>query len=105
LLQAAIGSGNLNVQPQPNQSVRLTFTNYLKSGDSLGLDVDLTDNRLQDANVASYMDTPDQVVTLTVTWSVLPSGISYVSNVVLNAPAKKLTVTVQNANYVQVVPQ
>jgi hypothetical protein len=105
LLQAAVGSGNLAVVPQPNQAVRLTFSNYLKSGDSLAIDVDLTDNRLLDANVASYMDTPDQAVTLAVTWGILPNGISYVSNVTLNAPAKKVTVTVQNADYVQVAPQ
>jgi hypothetical protein len=104
-LQAAVGSGNLAIVPQPNQAVRLTFSNYLKTGDSLALDVDLTDNRLQDANIASYMDTPDQAVTLAVTWGVLPNGISYVSNVALNAPAKKLTVTVQNADYVAVAPQ
>lgn len=105
LLQAAVGSGNLALVPQPNQAVRLTFSNYLKSGDSLGIDVDLTDNRLLDANVASYMDTPDQAVTFAVTWGILPNGISYVSNVALNAPAKKITVTVQNADYVQVAPQ
>jgi hypothetical protein len=105
LLQAAFGSGNLAVVPQPNQGVRLTFSNYLKAGDSLAIDVDLSDNRLQDANVASYMDTPDQAVTLAVTWGILPNGISYVSNVVLNAPAKKLAVTVQNSDYVAVAPQ
>jgi hypothetical protein len=104
-LQAAVGAGNLAIVPQPNQSVRLTFSNYLKPGDSLALDVDLTDNRLQDANIASYMDTPDQAVTLAATWGILPNGISYVSKVTLNAPAKKLTATVQNADYVAVAPQ
>jgi hypothetical protein len=104
-LQAAVGSGNLAVQPQPNQSVRLTFSNYEKPGDSLGIDLDLTDNRLQDATIASYMDSPDHAVTLAVTWGVLPSGISYVSKVMLNAPAKKVTVTVQNADYAEVAPQ
>ena len=104
-LQAAVGSGNLAIVPQPNQAVRLTFSNYLKPGDSLALDVDLTDNRLQDANIASYMDAPDQTVTLAATWGILPNGISYVSNVTLNAPAKKLTVTVQNADYVAAAPQ
>jgi len=104
-LQAAVGSGNLAVAPQPNQSVRLTFSNYEKSGDSLAIDVDLTDNRLQDANIASYMDSPDDAVTLAVTWGILPNGISYVSNVALSAPAKNLTVTVQNSDYMQLAPQ
>lgn len=102
-LQEASQTGNLSIQPQPNQGIRLTFANYNKVGDSLSLDVDLTDNRLQDANISSYLDTPDDVVTLSATWGVLQSGISYVAKITLNAPAKNITVNITNTDYVQVV--
>jgi hypothetical protein len=102
-LQEASQTGNLSVEPQPNQSVRLTFSNYNKPGDSLSIDVDLTDNRLLDANVSSYMDSQSDAVTLSATWGVLASGISYVSAITMNAPAKNITVNVVNSAYVQVM--
>jgi hypothetical protein len=102
-LQEASQTGNLAIQPQPNEGVRLTFSNYNKPGDSLSIDVDLTDNRLQDANVASYMDSESDAVTLSATWSVLPAGISYIAKITLNAPAKNITVNIVNSDYVQVV--
>jgi len=101
-LQEVQSAGNLNISPKPNQQVLLTFSSYNLPGDSLSIDLDLADDRLLNANVSSYLDTQDQPITLAVTWGVMPNGISYVANSALNAPSKKLTVTVTNSDYVAV---
>lgn len=100
-LLAAQAAGNLTVQPQPNQGVRITFANYLKQGDSIAIDVDLTNNRLQNAEVSSYIgDSQSDAITLKANWSVLaPAGISYVQSATLSAPAKNLTISITNSDY------
>jgi hypothetical protein len=104
-LLASQQAGNVTIQPQPNQGVKVTFANYLKQGDSIAIDVDLVDNRLQNASVSSYIgDSQNDAITLQANWSVLaPSGISYVQSATLNAPAKNLTVTVNNSDYTKVM--
>lgn len=103
-LLAAQAAGHVTIQPQPNQGVKVTFSDYLKQGDSIGIDVDLVDNRLQGATVSSYIgDSQSDAITLQANWSVLaPSGISYVQRATLNAPAKNLAVTVSNSDYTKV---
>jgi hypothetical protein len=104
-LLASQQAGNVTIQPQPNQGVKVTFANYLKQGDSIAIDVDLVDNRLQNATVSSYIgDSQSDAITLQANWSVLaPNGISYVQSATLNAPAKNLTITVSNSDYTQVM--
>lgn len=44
-IQSAKESGRVTFQPLPGQRVRLTFADYLKPGDSLGIEMDLLSNR------------------------------------------------------------
>ena len=104
-LQAAKDAGYVTIQPiDPGKVVRLTFSNYVKRGDSLSLDVDLTNNRPLSAKVSSRLDSDQAPVTLTVTFGTLDDGTTYVSGTVLNAPGKKLNVTVQNSGYRKATP-
>jgi hypothetical protein len=84
---------------EPGKRVRLTFMDYLKSGDSLALDVDLTNNHPLAANVKSYLDSDKEPVTLAITFSTLNDGTTYVSKSVLDAKGKQLNVTVENSGY------
>jgi hypothetical protein len=104
-LQACKDSGNVSVQlTQPGKRARLTFSNYLKSGDSFALDVDLTNNHPLAATVNSYLDSQDDPVTLAVTFSTLNQGTTYPSEAVLNAAKKKVKVTVDNSGYQKNTP-
>jgi hypothetical protein len=99
LIQKAKDAGKVSLSPQPGQRARLIFANYLKSGDSLALDVDLANNRPLAAKVSSYLDSQKEPVTLDVRFSTLDNNATYASAIVLEAKGKNLTVDVQNSGY------
>jgi hypothetical protein len=92
------GKASVNVL-EPGKRVRLDFRDYHKAGDTLGVEMDLTDNRLLGLTVASYLDSPDDAVGLDVRFSTLSAGSSYASDIALDAPAKNLAVAVRNSGY------
>jgi hypothetical protein len=103
-IQRAVQSGKLAMQIlEPNRRVRLTFGDYFKPGDSLGLDVELPTNRLLAMSVATYLDDSTDPVSLAVTMSVLPDGTIYAAHSVLDAKAKDVTVTIDNTGYRRLV--
>jgi hypothetical protein len=99
-IQQAKDAGKVAVNVlEPGKRVRLGFSDYKKPGDTLGVEMDLTDNRLLGLTVASYLDSPDDAVGLKVGFSTLADGSSYASDVALDAPAKSLSVQMQNSGY------
>ena len=104
-LQAVKDAGKVAIQlTDPGRSVRLVFNDYLKSGDSLSVDVNLVTNQPMAVNVNSYLDSQQDPVTLSVTFGNFPNGIIYVSRSVLNATDKNLQVTVENSGYRKMAP-
>ena len=99
LIQSAKDAGRVAAQPLSAQLVRLTFTGYLKPGDSLALDVDLANNRPVNAKVSTYLDSPKEPVTLDVRFSTLENNAVYPASIVLNAKGKDLKVDVTNSGY------
>lgn len=100
LMQRSIDSGKVAVQMiEPGRRARLNFGDYLKAGDSLGIDIDMATNRPLGVGVSSYLDSRDDPVGLTVTMSNLPDGTIYVQRSQLEAKAKGLVVVVENAGY------
>ena len=101
LIQKAKDAGKVAVSPLPGQSVRLTFTDFIKPGDSLALTLDLASNRPLEAKVSTYLDdSKDQPVTLDVKFSTLPNiNATYALTIALDAQGKKLAVTVENSGY------
>jgi len=99
-LQAVKVAGDVSVQlAGSGGEAKLVFPNYEKRGDSLAASINLTNNQMTGINVASYLDEPSDAVNLAVTMSALPDGTQYASETTLNAPAKNLTVVVQNSGY------
>lgn len=99
LIQRAKDTGKVTVQPLSGQRARLTFTDYLKPGDSLALDLDLASNRPVSAKVSTYLDTPADAVILEVRFSTLENNATYAATTSLMAPTKNLIITVQNSGY------
>jgi hypothetical protein len=84
---------------EPGKRIRLDFNDYQKAGDTLGVEMDLTNNHLLGLSVSSYLDSPDDAVKLQVRFSSLADGSTYAGEVALDAPAKNVNVTVQNSGY------
>ena len=98
-IQAVKDAGRLVLSPQPGGKVRLALAQYLKPGDVLTVDVDPTANRLLGLTVDTYLDTPEDAITLAVQMTTLPDGAVYASQTTLNAPAKNIQVVIGNAGH------
>jgi hypothetical protein len=99
-IQAAKESGKVSIEIiEPGRKARLSFRDYEKPGDSLGIEVDLVNNRALGLKVATYLDDPKDAVTLDVRMGQLNDGTSYASDITLDAKAKNLKVAVQNSGY------
>lgn len=104
-IQQAIQGGRLAVQMvEPGRRVRLDFADFRKPGDKLGVEIEVPTNRLLGLAVNSYLDTPQDAVTLNVAMSVLPDGTIYSQRTQLDAPAQHLTVVVENSGYRRAAP-
>ena len=101
-IQAVKDAGDVSVQlAGSGAEVKLAFANYEKPGDSLDVSINLTNNQMKGLSVASYLDDPSDAVNLGVIMSALPDGTVYASETTLDAPAKNLTVVVQNTGYLK----
>jgi hypothetical protein len=98
-IQAARDSDKLSFSPMGQSAVQLNFKDFMKPGDSMSLKVDKGKYALQSVSVKSYMEKKEDAVDLDVSFAALNDGVSYPAQIVLNAPAKKIQVVVQNANY------
>jgi hypothetical protein len=72
---------------------------YLKPGDSLTIDLDTAANRLLGLGVNSYLDKPDEPVTLAVQMNTLPDGALYAAQTTLDAKAKNIQIVITNSGH------
>jgi hypothetical protein len=98
-IQAAKDAKRIAVTPQAGGKVSLVISEYLQPGDALTLDVDSAANRLVGLGVNTYLDKPDETVTLAVQMNALPDGAIYAAQTTLEAKAKNITVVIQNSGY------
>lgn len=103
-IEKAKEAGTVAVRPGEGGRARLEFTNYLKKGDSLAIDLDGAANRLTALDVASYLEEPGDAVTLTVNFGVLNDGTSYAQQTTLDAKAKQIRVVIENAGHRPIAP-
>lgn len=84
---------------EPGKRVRLDFRDYHKPGDTLSVEMNVTNDQLLALSVASYLESPDDAVGLRVGFSALADGSTYAGDIALDAPAKNLAVAVKNSGY------
>jgi hypothetical protein len=87
------------LRPGQGGRVRLEFTDYIQAGDLMTVDVDAAANALIGVGVNTYLDKPEDAVTLTVGFGALPDGASYNPQITLDAKAKNITVVIQNSGH------
>lgn len=99
-LQQAYAEGRFSLAPvEPGKRSRLQFADYLKRGDSLGVEVEVPTNRLLALSVSSYLEDASDAVQMETATGLLPDGTIYTRTTTLRAPAKDIVVTVENSGY------
>jgi len=99
-IQMVVNSGNMSMQMlEPGRKIQLTFKNYKLPGDSLSFQIALPTNQLLGYSVSTYVDNPQDMVTLTSTMGLLPDGTIYTEESDLSAPSKNVEVKIVNSGY------
>ena len=99
-LQAAFQAGNISLVPGGGEGeIKLVIKNYVKPGDSLTLVFNRQQKAIQSIQVASYLDSPSDAVTIAAQFAKLPDGTNHVASTQINGVSKQLTVVTQNSNY------
>jgi hypothetical protein len=98
-IQSAKDAGKMAIRPLAQGRVRLEFNDYLQAGDRLGIDVDTAANRLLGLNVATYLEKPEDAVTLSVRMGMLADGTGFTEETTFDAVAKNIRVVIQNSGY------
>ena len=100
LMQQAFQKKNVSLnKTMGGGPVELVFSNYAKQGDQMTIAFDMTSHKITAINVNTYMDNPQDAVTLSVQMASLPDGTNYAQQTLLNATAKQIQVTTTNSNY------
>jgi hypothetical protein len=99
LIEKAKAAGKVATKPGAAGQVGLDINDYLKPGDRLTVNLDSANNRLLGINIASYLEKPDDVVTLAVQFATLPDGTNYNAQTTLDAKAKNIRVVIQNTGH------
>ena len=99
-LQEAFQEGNVKLSAgvTPGQ-VQLLITNYLKPNDSMTIAFDKAAKAIQSVQIASYMDSPSDVVKIAVQFAKLADGTNHVATMTVEGVSKQLKVAVENSNY------
>ena len=102
-LQAVIAAGKVTITPGAGAAA-IRFADYEKAGDSLTLTLDSQDKAMRQIAVDTWLDKPDNKVTLAVNFQSLPDGTNYAAETVLSIPGDKIEVRIENSNYKKLTP-
>ena len=92
--------GNINAAPgSAENQIELQITNYLKPNDSMTITFDKALKAIQNAQIASYMDSPKDAVKIAVQFAKLPRGGNHIAVMTVEGVIKQLKVDVQNSGY------
>jgi hypothetical protein len=98
-MQESFRAGKAAIQPTEGGIVTLVFGSYAKPGDTVKLIFDAASKKIRGYDVNTYLDAPDEVVTLNVVFENLPDGTNYVAQSVLDATAKQIQIRTTNSSY------
>ncbi len=98
-MQAVMTAGTASISQAGPGALALKFPGYAKAGDSLTLTFDAAVTALRQITVATWLDKPDEPVTLNVTMQSLPGGPSYPGSIVLSIPSSQIEVRITKSNY------
>lgn len=97
-IQAAQAAGKITVTPGADGTA-LRIADYEKAGDALVLTLDSGGKGMKKVDVDTWLDSPDDKVTLDVQMGALPDGTSYAETILLSVPSDHIDVKITNSNY------
>jgi hypothetical protein len=98
-MQESTQAGKAAMQPTAGGIISLIFRDYAKPGDTVSLTFDTSSKKIQGYDVKTYLDAPDDVVTLKVVFQNLPDGTNYAAQTLLDATAKQIQIRTTNSGY------
>lgn len=98
-IQVVINAGTASISQAGPEALTLTFPGYEKAGDALKLTFDSAVKALRQVNVATWLEKPDEPVTLSATMQSLPDGLNYPGAIVLSIPSSNIEVRITKSNY------
>jgi hypothetical protein len=99
-MQQALQAGRVSLDATAGSGVaQILFDDYALPGDQLTISFNTTEKRITALNVDTYLDDPNDTVTLAVQFASLPDSTNYAQQSILNAKVKKLQVTTTNSSY------
>jgi hypothetical protein len=102
-IQAAKAAGRITITPGSGTDA-LAIADYEKSGDSLVLTLDPARKAISKIDVNTWLDQPDQTVTLDVQMDSLADGTPYPGTILLSVPSSHIDVKITNSNYEKLAP-
>jgi hypothetical protein len=99
MMQVVMNAGTASVSQAGPGRASLKFPGYAKANDALTLTFDTAVKSLQQIAVSTWLDKPDNPVTLTVTMEALPDGTSHPGVVLLAIPESNIQVRITKSNY------
>ncbi len=101
-MQASLQAGNAAIVPAAGGVVSITFNSYAKPGDAVTVTLDSATKQILSFKVNTYLDSPQDVVTLNVVFASLPGGPNYVSQTVLDATSKQVQIQTTSTGYTKI---
>jgi hypothetical protein len=98
-IQKAKDAGKMMLRPPQQGKVRVEFPDFVQPSDLLAIDVDAAAARLAAITVATYLEKPEDAVTLDVKFGTLTDGTSYTAATTLDAKAKNIRVAITNSGH------
>lgn len=99
MMQVVMNAGTASMSQAGPGRAALRFPGYVKANDALTLTFDTDVKAMQAVEVSTWLDEPENVVTLKVTMGQLPEGVNHSATVVLGMPKRNIEVRVTNSNY------
>ena len=98
-MQAVMTAGTASITQGGPSVLTLKFPGYEKAGDALSITFDAAITVLRQINVATWLEKPEEPVTLSVTMQSLPDGLSYPGAIALSIPSSHIEVRITKSNY------
>lgn len=99
LMQLVMNAGTASISQAGPGAASLKFPGYVKKGDALTLTFDSTVKSLRRIEVNTWLDEPENAVTLQVTMESMPDSISYPGSIVFSLAKRQLVVKITKSNY------
>ena len=103
-IQKAKDAGKMLLRPPSQGSVRVEFPEFIQPSDLMAIEVDAKALLLSSLSVATYLEKPEDTVTLNVRFGALGDGTGYSARTTLDAKAKNITVVVENSGHRPLAP-